>query len=308
MTALPLAAVAVLLAAALDWLVREPPERLDAIAWFGRTVGALDRDWSRPTAIGAVAALALPLAAAAVVGLVVAAASYAHPLAGAALAGLALFVATSLRSLLEEAHGVVAAAETDLNAARERLPALVGRDPAILGAAHVRSAALESGAENLARGLVAPLLAFALLAPVSLAAGAGAAAWITGLVTMDSVLGSAETRVGAPAARLDDVATWLPARVSAVLLTIAAGSPDPLLAARRWADEPASTNAGWPAGTLAGAVGVRLENPGAHTMNPLAPLPDADAARRGIGVVGRAGLLAYGLAALAGVIDPNVLV
>lgn len=308
MTAMPLAVVAVLLAAILDWLVREPPERLDATAWFGRAAGALDRDWRRPTAIGAVGALVLPLAAAAVVGLVVAAAPYAHPLAGAALAGLALFVATSLRPLLEEAHGVVAAAETDLDAARERLPALVGRDPASLDAAHVRSAALESAAEHLAGGLVAPLLAFALLAPVSLAAGAGAAAWITALVTMDSVLGSAETRVGAPAARLDDVATWLPARVSAVLLTIAAGSPDPLLAARRWADEPASPNARWPAGTLAGAVGVRLEAPGTHTLNPLAPLPDAEAARRGIGVVGRAGLLAYGLAALAGVFDANVLV
>lgn len=308
MIALPLGGVAVLLAASLDWLVREPPYRARPSVWFGRAVGALDRDWSRPAAIGAVGALVLPLAAAAVVGLVVVAGSYAHPLAGAALAGLALFVATSLRSLLEETHGVVAATETDLEAARERLPALVGRDPAGLDAARVRSAALESAAENLASRLVAPLLAFALLAPVSLAVGAGAAAWITAVDTMDSTLGYPGKRVGTAAARLDDVATWLPARVSAVLLAIAAGSPDPLLAARRWAGGPASSNAGWPAGTLAGAVGVRLEAPGAHTLNPLAPLPDADAARRGIGVVGRAGLLAYGLAALAGVIDPNVLV
>jgi len=299
---LPHVALALAVALALDWLVREPPDRFHPVARFGRVVAALDRTWPHPRAVGAVAALALPIGAAAAVALPVAGAFLADPLLGTAVAGLALFTSTSLRALLEEADGVVAAAETDLRAARERLPALVGRDPADLDADHVRSAAVESAAENLADGLVGPLLAFCALAPVSLAAATGGAAWLKAVNTMDSMLGSPDRPVGTAAARLDDVAMWVPARASAVLLTVVARSPDPLLAARRWADAPPSPNGGWPMGTVAGALGVRLEKPGVYELNPVASLPDGPAARRGVRTVGRAGLLAYALAGLWGVV------
>jgi len=63
----------------------------------------------------------------------------------------------------------------------------------------VRSAAVESAAENLADGLVAPLLAFAVGAFVSLPVAAGAAAWVKGVNTLDSMLGYREKRVGTPA-------------------------------------------------------------------------------------------------------------
>ncbi|MFB6169556.1 MAG: cobalamin biosynthesis protein, partial [Haloarculaceae archaeon] len=150
-----LGAAAVALAALLDWLAGELPRRLHPVAWFGRLVAPLDRVWRHPRVVGALGALALPLAAAAVVGGAVWLASVRSPPVGAALAGLALFTTTSLRMLLDAAGSVVAASESDPAAARADLPALAGRDPSGLSAGELRSAAVESAAENLADGLVA---------------------------------------------------------------------------------------------------------------------------------------------------------
>lgn len=295
-------ALAVVIAGVLDRIVGEPPDHFHPVALFGRIVDPVDRDWEHPLLIGVAAAIALPTVAAILVGGIVAGTTWLNPYAGVTLAGLALFSTTSLRMLLLEAGRVVSASDVDPEAARETLPALAGRDPDDLTPGQLRSAAVESAAENLSDGLVAPLFAFSLVAPVSLSLGAAAAAWVKGVNTMDSMLGYPDRTVGTPAARLDDVVMWLPARVSALLLSVAAGSPDPVLSARRWAAAPASPNAGWPMGTIAGTLRVRLEKPGAYKLNPLADLPTTAEAERGIDVVGRAGVLAYGLAALAGVI------
>jgi len=293
-----IAAGAIALAAGLDWLVREPPASLHPVAWFGRLVEPLDRDWTLPRSVSFWIALLCPLAAGLAVGGVVALGSLVHPVAGGALAGLALFATTSLRMLLDEAAGVVAASGTDVAAARERLPALAGRDAADLSAGHLRSAAVESAAENLVDGLVAPLGAFALLAPESLALAAGAAAWVKAVNTLDSMLGYPSKPHGWLSARLDDAVMWLPARLSALLLTIVARSPDPMLAARRWADAPPSPNSGWPMGTVASALQVKLEKPGSYVLNGVASLPTVDDADRAISLVGTAGLAAYGVAIL----------
>jgi len=290
---------AVAVAAALDRAVGEPPDRLHPVAWFGRLVAPFDREWPTPRAVGVAVAVLLPLLAAGVTWGVVRAAGVAHPAVAALAAGGVLFVATSLRMLLTEARAVVRASDGDPTAARERLPALAGRDPADLTPGHLRSAAVESAAENLADGLVAPLLAFAVLAPVSLPLAAAGAAWVKAVNTLDSMLGYRSKPVGWASARLDDLVMWLPARASAVLLAVAAANPDALLNARRWARAPPSPNSGWPMGTLASALQVRLEKPGAYDLNAMATLPDAERAERGVALVGRAGLLAY---AVAGVV------
>jgi adenosylcobinamide-phosphate synthase len=285
-------------ALALELAVGELPESLHPVALFGRVVAPLDRSWSRPRAVGAVAGLALPLAAAAAVGAGVGAAGWVHPVAGVAAAGVALFVTTSLRLLLDIAGEVVDASETDLASARESVGGLVGRDVSDLSAGQVRSAAVESAAENLADGLVAPLLAFALLAPVALGLGAAAAAWVKAVNTMDSMLGYREKPVGWASARLDDVVMWVPARASAALVAVAAGDRRAL--APQALETVPSPNSGWPMGALAAALGARLEKPGVYALNPAAELPTPETARRGVGVVWTAGVLAYlGAAALA---------
>ncbi|MDS0260612.1 cobalamin biosynthesis protein [Haloarcula sp. S1CR25-12] len=298
--------VALLVAGALEAVVGEPPTRYHPVAWLGSLVAPLDREWTRPLLVGSFGAVALPLAAAAVVAGAVWVAGSGPPLGGALVAGLALFLSTSLRRLLTVARSVVADAETDIDAAREGLLALAGRDAAALSPGLLRSAAVESVAENLADGLVAPLSAFVLVAAVAVTAGvpalplaAGAAAWVKAVNTMDSMLGYRAKRVGTPAARLDDAVMWLPARLSAALLAVAFGSARPLAHARAWLAGVPSPNSGWPMGVAAAGLDVRLEKPGVYVLNPDAALPDAAAAGRGVRAVGVAGVLTYVLAGLS---------
>ena len=307
-----LSTVAVGLALALDAAVGEPPTRLHPVAWFGRLVGPLDRAWTRPRLVGALAALALPLAAGLLVGGFVAVAGAWRPSAAAVAGGIALFLTTSLRRLLTVASEVTALTETDLDAARSELRALAGRDAATLSPGEVRSAVVESVAENLADGLVAPLGAFGALAvaadlvlssgslPAGLdptvtavALGAAGAAWVKAVNTMDSMLGYRSKPVGWAPARLDDAVMWAPSRASAVLIAAAALAPGSLVAARRWLDRVPSPNSGWPMGTVAAALGAGLVKPGVYEINAGAPLPTVDDAERAVGRVRLAGGLAY---------------
>jgi len=300
-----LAAVVVVAAAGLDAAVGEPPNRLHPVAWFGRVVALADREWSHPGVVGAAVAVALPLAAATAVAGVVLAVGYVQPWLSVAAATLALFVTTSRRMLLSLARDVVAATDDDLSIAREALLGLAGRDASALSPAQVRSAAVESAAENLADGLVAPLTAFVLALPLGLAGAAGAAAWVKAVNTLDSMLGYPANPHGTASARLDDAVMWLPARFSAGLIAFAGGRPDALGRTREWLPGVSSPNSGWPMGALAAAVDVRLEKPGAYVLNPDEPLPPTPIARRALAVVDRAGWLAVATAAALALAAPT---
>ena len=339
MTVPATAAAAVAFAVALDAAVAEPPSRVHPVALFGQLVARVDRGgdgsesdgWARPRAVGVAVAALLPALAAAVVTVTVLAGSHTHPWAGAAVAGLVLFSTTSLRELLDRARAVIVASDGDLDAARDDLRALAGRDASSLDAAHVRSAAVESLAENLADGWVAPLVAFGGVVggggfvggvtivgiDAGLALAAGAAAWVKAVNTLDSMLGYRSKPVGWAPARLDDVVMWLPARLSAGLLGVATGTPG--LPSRRrvraLARRPASPNSGWPMATMAAALPARLVKLGAYDLDPAGsgragggaaagaddttPLPDVATATRAVGLTRRAGLLA---AAVTGVV------
>ncbi|ELZ91950.1 cobalamin biosynthesis protein CobD [Haloferax mucosum ATCC BAA-1512] len=293
------AVVAVAVAAGLDRLVAEPPARIHPVALFGRLVAPIDREWEHPTAVGALAALALPALAAGIVAGATWGATLASPWAGSVVAALALFSTTSRRMLLDATETVVSATATDLDRARTDLRALAGRDPASLSPGAIRSAAVESAAENLADGLVAPLLAFSLVAPGSLPLAVGAAAWVKGVNTLDSMLGYRYKPVGRVPARLDDAVMWLPARLSAVLLALVAGAPGVLTRVGSLARRPASPNSGWPMATLAVLLETRLEKPDHYLLDGGPEFPDAETAARGVRLVSRAGLAAF---AVAGVI------
>lgn len=302
-----LASLAVAGAFALDVAVGEPPERLHPVAWFGRAVGAVDAGWTRARLAGACIAAGLPAVAAVAVAGAVLVAGRVDPLAGTAVAAIGLFVSTSLRRLLSRVREVIALSESDPESARKRLVALAGRDTADLSPGQVRSAAVESLAENLADGLVAPLSGFVVLVTVaalagggsvaSLAAGAGGAAWIKAVNTLDSMLGYRDRPVGWAPARLDDAAMWLPARASALLIGIVVLSPGALRRAAAWTGDVPSPNSGWPMGALAATLDVRLEKPGAYVLNPGQRLPDVETGRVAVRQVAVAGLVAYALAA-----------
>ncbi|WP_311171271.1 CobD/CbiB family cobalamin biosynthesis protein [Halobellus ordinarius] len=325
------ATVAIALAAGFDAVLGEPPTRVHPVALLGRLVARVDRGdgggerndgmesdgdrpggdpvWSRPRLVGLLVAFVLPLSFAAIAAGFVAVGAWINHWLGAVVAAGVLFSTTSLRLLLAEARTVISESDADLAAARVDLRALAGRDSDDLNPAHVRSAAVESLAENLADGFVAPLFAFALGAVaaatlvgpgVSLPLAAAAAAWVKGVNTLDSMLGYRSKPVGWASARLDDAVIWLPARLTALLIAVAAGAPTLVLRrrVRGLARRPASPNSGWPMATMAALLPARLHKPGVYDLDPRdsAPLPDVATAARAVRMTRRAGIIAVGAA------------
>jgi adenosylcobinamide-phosphate synthase len=153
----------------------------------------------------------------------------------------------------------------DVEGARRLLPALCGRDPALLDAAGLTRAAVESVAENTSDATVAPLL-WATVGGVPAVLGYRA------VNTLDSMVGHRSpryARFGWAAARLDDAANYVAARVTAALVVLCApivgGSPSG--AVRAWGRDAArhpSPNAGVVEAAFAGALGVRLGGPTAY--------------------------------------------
>jgi adenosylcobinamide-phosphate synthase len=303
---------ALAIAVVLDLAFAEPPGRVHPVALFGSVVGRIDREWSLPRLVGVVAAAGLPFLAASIGGGTVMVAAGVGTRLGISseglavvVAGMGLFTMISLRMLRAVTADVVALTESDPDAARESIRALVGRDATDLSPAALRSAAVESVTENLADGFVAPLVGFVVGATVGLAVaplaalplGVAGAAWVKGVNTLDSMLGYRSKPVGWASARLDDAVMYLPARATAGCLAVAAGSVGVLSRARTWAREPSSPNSGWPMATAAAALDVRLAKPGRYTLNATAEAPTVAEAERAVRLVDVAGGVAVAGAA-----------
>jgi adenosylcobinamide-phosphate synthase len=248
-----------LLGAALDALLADP-RRGHPVAAFGSAAARAEgRLWRASRARGALftVACAGPAAAAGWAGQRFAGR---RPLPGAALAAAATWAVLGGASLAAEAAAVSRAlAAGDLDAARRRLPALCGRDPAGLPAAELARAAAESVAENTCDAVVAPLLWGAV-------AGVGGLLGYRAVNTLDAMVGHHNMRYerfGWAAARLDDVANLVPARLTAILavaLAPAVGGSGraALRTLRRDGAAHPSPNAGRCEAAFAGALGVSL--------------------------------------------------
>lgn len=295
--------VAVIVAAVLEAVFGEPPRAYHPVSVLGRAIERIEpKRFGAPRVTGTVYALVIPLTAAVIAyALVRAATATEIPFVAAAVAGIVLWTCSSLKLLLESAERVIELSDENLDAARTALSALAGRDSSELSPDLIRSAAVESLAENYSDGLVAPMLAFTVLSFASLPAAAGGAAFVKAANTMDSMLGY-PGRFGWASARLDDLVMFVPARLSAFLLGISAGDPDAPLRARRYANKPTSPNAGWPMGTIAAALNVRLEKPETYILNEVANYPTIRDGHDAMKATRRAGIAAYVLVCIVGVI------
>ncbi len=174
---------------------------------------------------------------------------------------VALMAAPGLaqRSLHDHVRPVATTlAAGDLPAARSNVAMIVGRDTAALDEAGVARAAIESLAESFCDGVAAPLFWLVLLGLPGLWA-------YKAINTADSLIGHREPRwraFGWAAARTDDLANLLPARIAGLLLCLAGGGGWRVM----WRDarRHASPNAGWPEAAMAGALGLRLGGPIAY--------------------------------------------
>ncbi len=167
--------------------------------------------------------------------------------------------ALAQRSLFDHVRAVAEHINVrDLPAARDAVAMIVGRDTATLDEAGMSRAAIESLAESFCDGVAAPLFWLLLLGLPGV--------WAYKAVnTADSLIGHREPRwraFGWAAARTDDLANWIPARVAGVLICVAGGGGWRIL--RRDARQHASPNAGWPEAAMAGALGLRLAGPIAY--------------------------------------------
>jgi adenosylcobinamide-phosphate synthase len=253
------------LAIILDVLLGDPAWLPHPVRLIGRmTRLGEERLWSgdpqRDLRNGAMMANAVVLAAAAVVWMVVAAGTLLAPALGAAIAVIIAWTTIALRGLDDAAAAVQRSLEhEDLSAARGAMPALVGRDPQSLNRDGMIRATIESVAESSSDGAVAPLFYLFL-------GGPAAAMVYKAINTLDSMIGHTDSRYlyfGRWAARMDDFANLVPARLTAGCLIIAAAilrrrPLDALRVCRTDSRRHPSPNAGFPEAAMAGALGVQL--------------------------------------------------
>jgi adenosylcobinamide-phosphate synthase len=178
-------------------------------------------------------------------------------LATALLIGLLLKPLLAWRMLADEAIAVETALEESLPAGRQRLSRLVSRDTSALTDTEVREAAIETLAENLNDSVIAPLFWFAIL-------GLPGAALYRFANTADAMWGYRDERewCGKWAARADDLLSWLPARLTALVLM-----PPSLPRLLREARRTPSPNSGWPMAAMALRLNVKLSKPGVYTLH-----------------------------------------
>lgn len=241
-------------------LIAGDPGHGHPVALFGRLMTTAERvvyaDRAAPGVLYAAAGVLLGAGPPALA----ARATRANPAGRAAITAVTAWTAVASRSLGEAALRIATALSAgDLALARERLPWLCGRDPQHLDGAGLARAVVESVAENTSDAIVAPLLWGALTGPAGLAG-------YRAVNTLDAMVGHHSPRYerfGRASARLDDVANWMPARVTALLAAACApltgGSQGRTwqMALRCGPHHP-SPNAGWCEAAFAGALGVRL--------------------------------------------------
>lgn len=263
------ALMTVLLAGVFDLLLGEPPSPVHPVVWIGRLIGLLERrrPHGRPRAefLWGFLVVLVPCGVAGGVAWVAALGVAQLPLwIGVPLMAYLLKTTFSLRGLVSAGRTVQVALDEDTDAARDELRALVSRSRQ-LEPPQIVSATVESLAENLTDSVLAPLLAFALF-------GLPGAVLYRVLNTADAMIGyhGEFEYVGKAAARLDDVANWVPARLAGIglcLVAVMTGRGRRAIAAlRRDRKGLESPNAGWTMAPMAGALRVQLEKIGHYRL------------------------------------------
>lgn len=253
-------ALSLLLGWLLDLLLGDPARLPHPVVWFGRAIAACERRFNRGRhrlLKGTLVALTLVVATFAVV-------SFLRTLLPSTLQTLLdlilIFYCLAGTTLIREVRQVFLALDHSLEAGRRQVARIVGRDTTALTAQEVRTAALETLAENLSDGVIAPLFWLTLLGTPGMLA-------YKMINTLDSMIAYRTPRYqdfGRFAARLDDVANYVPARLTALLMLLAAGPRHFVRRLRfllRNGRRHASPNSGYPEAALAAILDCRFGGP-----------------------------------------------
>ena len=285
-----------LLAVLLDLVTRELPSRFHPTVWIGKTVvwveGMAPRSKAGGLPVGVLMALLIPAFWAAAAWFAARGLQELHPLAYLAIGSVLLKPTFALRML----HRVAADTRSllpggdlapgnrgpdNLDALRENMRSLVSRDVSALTAGQAIAATVESVSENTTDSFIGPWLAFALF-------GLPGAFAYRAINTLDSMIGyhGEYEYLGKASARLDDLVNLIPARLTALLLTLGSVALPGQRVGRAWRimwrdhARTASPNAGWTMSGMAGALGVELEKEGHYRLgDPTRSLEGADITR-----------------------------
>ena len=246
-----------MLAWVMDLWLGDPMQLPHPVVGFGKLIAKGERTWNKGKGRqwkGALVAIALVVGtyvvSACLLGLLP---GVLHTLASALL----IFYCLAGTTLIREVREVFRAVDRSLEEGRMQVARIVGRDTSELSAQEVRTAALETLAENLSDGVIAPLFWYALLGVPGMMA-------YKMVNTLDSMIGYRNERYkdfGCFAARLDDVANYLPARLTALLMVLASGRISLIKFVWKYGDQHASPNSGYPEAALAGILVCRFGGP-----------------------------------------------
>ena len=246
-----------LLAWGLDLWLGDPIQLPHPVVGFGKLIAKGERVWNKGKGRlwkGALMAIILVVATLVVsdclLGILP---GVLHTLVSALL----IFYCMAGTTLIREVREVFRAVDRSLEEGRVQVARIVGRDTSELSAQEVRTAALETLAENLSDGVIAPLFWYALLGVPGMLA-------YKMVNTMDSMIGYRNERYkefGCFAARLDDVANYLPARFTALLMILASRRISLIKFVWKYGNQHASPNSGYPEAALAGILDCRFGGP-----------------------------------------------
>ena len=250
------AIVSLLVGWLLDLLFGDPARLPHPVVWFGKAIAFFEHRLNKGShrkLKGALTAVFL-IAATYAVGLIL---NSQFPI----LNFLVVFYCLAGTTLIREVREVFRAVDRSLEEGRKQVARIVGRDTSELSAQEVRTAALETLAENLSDGVIAPLFWFAILGVPGMLA-------YKMVNTLDSMIGYKTERYkdfGCWAAHIDDIANYIPARLTALLMVL----PHAILNfkfsifnfVRKNGRHHASPNSGYPEAALAGILNCRFGGP-----------------------------------------------
>lgn len=257
----------------MDRLMGDPVWLPHPVVYFGRWIGwwehRLNHGAARMWKGAALAVASICLVLWGSMWLMAALSTYASPVVVTVVQAVLIFYCLAGTTLIREVRWVFQAVDRSLQEGRQQVARIVGRNTENLNRDEIHAAALETLAENLSDGVVAPLFWWALLGVPGMLA-------YKMVNTLDSMIGYHSERYlqfGCWAARIDDVANYIPARITALMMVMASRLPHPGTStgmglwqqARfvlKYGPQHASPNSGWPEAALASVLDCRFG--GAH--------------------------------------------
>ena len=248
---------AILIGWTADKLLGDPERLPHPVVLFGKMIAAGERRLNHGKhrrMKGAALAVTLIAETFGATAALIALAGIATPALRTAVEAVMIFYSLAGTTLIREVKGVFAALDVSTEQGRKQVSRIVGRDTSQLTDNEIRKAALETLAENLSDGVIAPMFWLLLLGVPGMAA-------YKMINTLDSMIGyrtERYKRFGTAAARIDDAANYIPARLTVLLMIAVAGKPELLKFVARNGKRHASPNSGYPEAALAGILNCRF--------------------------------------------------